>query len=161
MTAAHPEESVPGEAGDGAGFPLDTLVPPPAGGLFGEWWAGTERRQLLVQRCGSCGAAQHYPRPVCGTCSATELSMTVAAGDATLYSYTTVWRPPHPGLAAPYVVALVRLAEGPLLVTRLVGTGEESLSCDQPLRLEWAPLADGRALPVFSPTTPAPPTQER
>jgi uncharacterized OB-fold protein len=161
MTAAGPEGGSPAGVDAGAGFPLDTLVPPPAGGLFAEWWAGTQRRQLLVQRCATCGAAQHYPRLACTVCSGTDLSMTVAAGEATLYSFTTVWRSPHPDLAAPYVVALVRLAEGPLLLTRLVGTSEEALRCDQPLRLEWAPLADGRALPVFAPTAAAPPSQER
>lgn len=165
MTAAGPGGSGPSGAESdtdaGTGFPLEALVPPPVGALFAEWWAGTERRQLLVQRCASCGAAQHYPRRSCTACSGTDLAMTAAAGEATLHSFTTVWRSPHPDLVPPYVVALVRLAEGPLLLTRVVGTSEESLHCDQLLRLEWAPLADGRALPVFAPTAPAPPIHER
>lgn len=133
------------------GFPLAALVPPPAGALFAEWWAGTERRQLLVQHCRACGASQHYPRAVCTSCGGAELGFEPSAGSAVLYSYTTVWRAPHPDLATPYVVALVRLAEGPLLLTRLQGAEEGSVACDEPLRLEWAPLPDGRALPVFVP----------
>lgn len=148
MAAPDRLEAVRAGGGD---FPVAAMVPPPAGVLFAEWWAGTERRQLLVQRCRSCGAAQHYPRALCVTCGSGDVGFEAASGRATLYSYTTVWRAPHPELKVPYVVALVRLAEGPLLLTRVEGAGEASLACDDALRLDWAPLADGRALPVFVP----------
>lgn len=140
-----------GSSAEGSGFPLAALVPPPAGELFAQWWGGTGRRELLVQRCRSCGCAQHYPRAVCTSCGSVDVAFEVASGRASLYSFTTVWRAPQPELVAPYVVALVRLAEGPLLLSRVLCTSEQTLACDQALVLEWAPLPDGRALPVFIP----------
>ena len=136
------------------GFPVSSLVPPPGPDeRIREWWAATERRELLVQRCQACRAAQHYPRAVCTNCGATGLVFEVGSGEATLYSYTTVFRSPHRDFEAPYVIALVRLAEGPLVLSRVVGTAEETLRCDQALILAWEVLEDGRALPVF--TVPA------
>jgi len=163
VTGASPERTGASDSGAdaGIGFPLEALVPPPSDGLFAEWWVGTQRREFLFQRCSTCGAAQHYPRYACTTCSGIDLTMTAASGEATLYSFTTVWRSPQPDLSVPYVVALVCLAEGPMVLTRVVVTSESSLVCDQPLHLEWAPLADGRALPVFAPTTSALPAYER
>ena len=149
---SHPTGDHSTEAATRTGrFPLPALVPPPAGALFTEWWSGTERRQLLVQRCRTCDASQHYPRGVCTSCGGTNLGFEPSGGRAVLYSYTTVWRAPHPDFTTPYVVALVRLTEGPLLLTRLQGVDEASIACDEPLRLEWALLPDGRALPVFVP----------
>lgn len=133
-------------------LPLEDAVTAP-------WWAATRERRLLVQRCGTCGRAQHYPRPLCTTCHGEALVFTQASGRGTVHSATSVTRPPHPDLAAPYVIALVDLAEGPRLLTRLVPTGGEAdrpwpdagpaALIDRPVALGWWPLPDGRALPVF------------
>ena len=61
-------------------------------------------------------------------------------------------RAPGPAApAAPYAVALVRLAEGPVVLTNVVAADLEALVCDAPVTLAWEPLADGRSLPVFAP----------
>jgi uncharacterized OB-fold protein len=116
------------------------------------WWEATRDRRLLVQHCRDCGNHQHYPRPVCVACGGEDLEFVPASGAGTVYSFTVVHRAPHPAFAAPYVVALVRLAEGPVLLTRLVGAPVEALACDQPVRVGWDPLPDGRHLPVFTPS---------
>jgi uncharacterized OB-fold protein len=51
----------------------------------------------------------------------------------------------------PYVVALVRLAEGPLLLTNIVACDPGALACDMPVVLCWEPVEDGRNLPLFRP----------
>ena len=56
------------------------------------------------------------------------------------------------------MVARVRLVEGPILVTNIVGCPPESVFCDMPVAVDWRPLPDGRALPVFR---PAPGTEPR
>jgi hypothetical protein len=97
--------------------------------------------------------AQHYPRALCTACGKTDLTFEEASGQASLYSFTTVHRPPDPSFEAPYVVALVRLAEGPLMLTRIVEADEEDLECDDPVVLAWQSFADGRTLPVFRPAS--------
>lgn len=110
------------------------------------WWEATRDRRLLVQHCRSCGSFQHYPRPLCLGCWSTELEFAEAAGRGTVYSHTTVHRAPSPAFEPPYVIALVRLAEGPVLLTAITGPAVE---CDDRVTVDWRPLPDGRHLPVF------------
>lgn len=107
------------------------------------WWEAARRQRLLLQSCTACGHRQHYPRALCTRCGSTELSWVEACGRGTVDSYTVVHRSPFPDREAPYVVARVRLAEGPVLLTNLVGG--LTWSCDEPVRLAWR---DG--LPVFA-----------
>ena len=110
------------------------------------WWDATRQRTFLVQRCDDCNHKQHYPRNVCTACGSDRLSYLEASGRATVYSFTTVRRAPYPSFEPPYVVALVRLDEGPLVLTNIV-SGEAR--CDARARLAWEDLPDGRKLPVF------------
>lgn len=111
------------------------------------YWEATRERKLLLQRCRACGLHQFYPRALCAHCGGTDLDWTEASGRATVYSRTTVMRSPSPEREAPYVVALVDLAEGPRMLTNLLGDA----ACDAPVELDWKPHSDGRHLPVFRP----------
>lgn len=120
------------------------------------WWDATRERRLVLQRCARCGAYQHYPRPICLACGGDELTFVEAAGTGTVRSYTVVHRAPASAFDPPYVVALVRLAEGPVLTTALVGAEPDGWRCDEPVTVDWRPLPDGRHLPVFRRATRRP-----
>ncbi|WP_067822988.1 Zn-ribbon domain-containing OB-fold protein [Actinomadura kijaniata] len=122
----------------------------PVDGVTRPWWEATRERRLTVQRCLECGHRQHYPRALCTGCGGTALDFTDVSGRGTVDSFTVVHRAPRPGLETPYVVARVRLAEGPILLTRLVGADPSAWTCDEPVRVAWRPLPDGRHLPVFA-----------
>ncbi|WP_433213983.1 Zn-ribbon domain-containing OB-fold protein [Microtetraspora malaysiensis] len=113
------------------------------------FWAATRERRLVIQSCRSCGRRQHYPRWLCTACGGAELQFLPVSGLGVVDSFTVVHRAPAPGLEPPYVVARVRLAEGPVMLTNLVGAA--GWACDQPVRVDWRPLPDGRHLPVFRP----------
>jgi uncharacterized OB-fold protein len=115
-----------------------------------EWWDATREGRFLVQRCAACGHRQHYPRNVCTACGKTDLTFDEASGRGTVYSHTTVRRGPHPAFTPPYVVALVRLAEGPVVLTNIVDVEPDEVRCDMPVRLVWEDLPDGRKLPLFT-----------
>ena len=51
----------------------------------------------------------------------------------------------------PYVIAYVRLEEGPTVLTRIVDADPDGLRCGQPVRLAFRPAPDGAAVPVFVP----------
>jgi len=85
------------------------------------FWHGAARRELMVQRCRSCGAHQLFARPFCLACDAVELEWVRSSGFGTVYSMTTVRRQASPDFPAPYVNALVELDEGPRLLTTIVG----------------------------------------
>lgn len=146
MSAAGPGA----EASAGLGLEFAAQVEPPwETETTAPWWEATRRRRLLLQRCERCGHLQHYPRPLCLSCGGTELGWSEAGGHARVWSVTVVHRPARPDLAVPYVIALVRLEEGPVLLSRIVGPGATEVRCDEAVELDFAPLPDGRALPVF------------
>lgn len=120
-----------------------------------EWWDTTREHRLTVQSCTACGHLQHPPRALCTSCGSLEhLELVPAAGTGTVDTFTTVHRALRPGVPTPYVLARVRLDEGPLLLTRL--SGEQDWAIGDLVSVGWVDLADGRALPVFHPTNTEP-----
>jgi uncharacterized OB-fold protein len=119
---------------------MTALVPP-----------GWDRRQLLIQRCASCGHHQYYPRPICLACQATDLALVEASGRGRLYSFTVVHRSVNPRFQAPYTVALVDLEEGPRLLTHLIDSRPDETRCDAPVRLAWLEGGAEMPLPAFTP----------
>ncbi|HUY45544.1 MAG TPA: Zn-ribbon domain-containing OB-fold protein [Streptosporangiaceae bacterium] len=115
------------------------------------WWDATREHRFVVQACGACGAVQHYPRAICTSCGSPERSWLPTAGEGTVETYTVVHRSPGPAFDPPYVVALVRLPEGPVLLTNVVGCAPEDVHIGLGVQVSWRPLADGRNLPVFEP----------
>jgi len=122
----------------------------PADEMTAAWWDATREHRLTVQTCG-CGHRQHPPRAVCTGCGRTDgLSLVDAEGAATVDTFTVVHRAPRADVETPYVVARVRLAEGPILLTRL--PSDRAWSIGDPVTVGWVDLPDGRALPVFTHT---------
>lgn len=126
---------------------------PPETPDTGAWWDATRERRLTIQRCRSCGGTQHYPRSLCRRCHGSDLELVDVSGRGTVESFSIVYRSPDPeAFPPPYVVALVRLEEGPVLTTNLVDTDPATVVCDQRVELRWRALDDGRHLPIFTPT---------
>lgn len=130
---------------------LGPVVPPVTAGTQ-DWWDATRERRLTVQRCGACGGAQLYPRILCIACHATDLRLEDAAGTGQVLSFSVVHRSPDPErYRPPYTVGLVRLTEGPVMTTVLVGRDPADWRCDAPVRVAWELLEDGRNIPLFIP----------
>jgi uncharacterized protein len=126
----------------------DTAALPPIDAITRPWWDATREHRLTIQRCVQCGHLQHYPRAICLHCMSGDLDFVEVSGRGTLDSFTVVERA-LPGFTAPYVVARVRLDEGPTLLTR-IESPIDTLACDARVIVGWRDLADGRALPVFT-----------
>lgn len=126
---------------------------PPADDLTAGWWDATREHRLTVQICAACSGVQHPPRAVCLSCGGTDqLALTDAAGSGVVDSFTVVHRAPAKDLEVPYVIARVRLDEGPILLTRLEGRDDpDSWRIEDRVAVDWVDLVDGRALPVFRP----------
>lgn len=126
----------------------------PADNVTADWWDATRQARLLVQRCSDCRHAQMYPRSSCTECGSAALGWSYASGRGVVWSHTTVHRAPHPAFEPPYVVALVRLEEGPILMANIIGYAPDEVRCDQPVDLVWEDLPDGRKLPQWQPASP-------
>ncbi|GAA1017645.1 DNA-binding protein [Acrocarpospora pleiomorpha] len=117
------------------------------------FWSAARDGRLDIQRCDSCATVVFYPRVSCVGCGARELIWVTASGRATLSSFVIVHLP-APGFedAVPYVLAIVRLVEGPSMMTNIVGVEPrpENLRVDMELEVRFERRA-GRVLPVFAP----------
>lgn len=108
-------------------------------------WTAAEHGVLLIKRCGSCGKAHWYPRMLCPFCHGAEVEWTEASGKGVIYSFSVMHR-----AVIPYVVAYVTLAEGPTMMTNIVGARFESLVIGQPVTVTFVPT-DGPPVPCFMP----------
>jgi uncharacterized protein len=108
-------------------------------------WAGYEQRRLLVPHCRACGRAHWYPRAVCPHCFSQDLDWREAKGEGVIYSFSSV-----PRGEPPYVVAYVTLAEGPTMLTNIVGADPATLRIGQAVSLRFVDSNGGPPLPVFA-----------
>jgi uncharacterized OB-fold protein len=115
------------------------------------FWDGAKRGELLIQRCTDCQKWQFYPRLRCIRCGGA-VEWTLASGQGRVYSYTVVHRAPHEAFAAiaPYVVALVDLAEGPRMMSRL-RIAPDAVRIGLGVHVAFEQLTDEVTLPVFRP----------
>jgi uncharacterized OB-fold protein len=70
-------------------------------------------------------------------------------GEGTIASYTVVRRAVSEAFTAPYVIALIDLAEGPRMMSQIVDTEPEALAVGQTVSVEFEEWSDGIKLPVF------------
>jgi uncharacterized protein len=118
------------------------------------FWEGTLAGELRLQRCDQCAHVYFPPRPFCPACAARKVSWFKASGKAKLFSYVIHHRP-APGFTAPYSIAVVELAEGPRMMTNIVGCPQtpEALQLDMPVEVTFEKLSDKIALPLFRPVS--------
>jgi uncharacterized protein len=117
------------------------------------WWDAVAEGRLLIMRCSTCGEAHFYPRPFCPRCGADTVAWEDASGDATLYTWSVVHQNDLPPFneRVPYVAAVVDLAEGPRMMTNVVGCEFDDLQVGMALRVDFTDVGDGFHVPVFRP----------
>jgi len=127
----------------------DGALPPEVTAVNGPFWAGSAAGELRLQRCSSCGTVRHPAAQRCPACLSPDYRWEAMSGDAVLWSWTVLHRAPVPAYAGrvPYLVAYVRLREGPYMITHLRGDLTE-LSVGMPLRIVFEPAGADRAVPV-------------
>lgn len=107
--------------------------------------------RLFVQHCRDCQRTFFYPRPFCLHCWSPRLETVESTGRGTVVSFSLVRRPNDPAFndEVPIILAEVEVAEGALLIARIIDAPEESVHSG--LAVELAPLERGEQfpLPVF------------
>ena len=81
--------------------------------------------RFQIQHCSACGQHVFYPRALCIHCGSAQLEWVAPSGAGSVYSSTTVRRKPQAG--GDYNVALVDLAEGPRLMSRIDGVAPDQV----------------------------------
>jgi uncharacterized OB-fold protein len=116
------------------------------------FWEGTQAGELRLQRCDDCNHIYFPPRPFCPGCSSRAVSVFAASGRGALASYVISERP-HPAFEGAYAIALVKLEEGPRMMSNIVECPQtpEALVLDMPLQVTFETLSDDISLPLFRP----------
>ncbi|HJQ45708.1 MAG TPA: zinc ribbon domain-containing protein [Amycolatopsis sp.] len=87
------------------------------------YWEALRRGEFALQRCHTCGRRQHYPRRLCHFCGSGTLEWVAASRSGTVVAAVWACRSSKEELRArlPYPVALIRMAEGPLVLAESAG----------------------------------------
>lgn len=129
-----------------SGRPLPVPTPETA-----HFWEGTRLGELRLQACRHCGHTYFPPRPFCPKCASKEVEVTRSSGRGTLHSYV-ISHLPAPGFEPPYTIAVVKLEEGPKMLTNIVGTPCDPalLKLDDPVEVTFEIINEQITLPMFS-----------
>lgn len=108
-----------------------------------EYLAGAAAGKLRLQRCAKCARCRFPASPLCPGCLSEDFDWIDASGRGELWSWIRMHKPyfPRLGRQVPYNVAMVRLAEGPMMISAIDGDDAE-LACGTPLSVVFRPTGD-------------------
>jgi uncharacterized OB-fold protein len=117
------------------------------------FWDGCKVGELRLQRCTSCKESYFPPRPFCPKCGARDVEVYNASGKGVLWSYVINYRPRADIGSELYAIAVVKLDEGPTMMTNIVDCPQtpEALQLDMPVQVCFSKQTDDIALPLFAP----------
>jgi uncharacterized OB-fold protein len=116
------------------------------------FWQGGAEGVLRTHHCGACARYFHPPAPICPRCSSFDVAPRAVSGLGKVASFTVNHQAWTPELKAPFVVAIVELAEqaGLRLLSNIVGCDPERVAIDMPVRVRFEQHEDVW-LPLFEP----------
>ena len=131
-----------------------TKALPPISPESEAYWRGCKEGKLLLQKCGSCGHVQFYPRLLCTQCAGDALDWHEASGMGVVKSFTIIRRAVSAAYEpdAPYIVALIELAEGPTMMSNVVGSAPETVAIGMPVQVGFEAFSEEVSVPVFTPS---------
>jgi len=117
------------------------------------YWEACHNHELLIQRCTQCGKYQFYPRTFCTVCKSADVEWAQSSGRGEVLTYTVITRAVSEAYAAdaPYVIALIRLEEGPKMMSNVVECDPESLAVGMPVEVVFDKWSDEITIPKFRP----------
>jgi uncharacterized OB-fold protein len=136
----------PSKAPPSAARPLPEITP-----LNERFWELAARSVFSIQTCRACGD-RHIPEsPVCPACLSEDQEWEPASGTGTVESWVDFHRAYWDGFVQdlPYRVCLVRLAEGPLYIARLLGDPER-VRMGAKARIVFEPASETISVPCFT-----------
>src|SRR5512137_3010430 len=100
------------------------------------WRLKQQRYALVGEVCPHCDTKIFPPRDVCPHCGGEAKNMYNFSGKGEVYSFTRMGDAPA-GFEeqAPYTVALVKLAEGPVVTAQLTDLGDAHVEIGMPVEM--------------------------
>lgn len=116
------------------------------------FWTGGAAGELRFLRCADCHHYLHPPAPICPQCHSRKLAPQAVSGLGRVATFTINHQAWRPGMAVPYVVAIVELDEQKALrlTTNIVHCAVEAVHIGQRVRVVFEQHEDVW-LPLFEP----------
>ncbi|MFL9884124.1 Zn-ribbon domain-containing OB-fold protein [Paraburkholderia agricolaris] len=114
------------------------------------FWAAAREGELALQQCDACAQYFFYPRAFCPHCWSERTTWRRASGEGVIKSFSIIHRPGHFAWteAAPYVIALIELKEGPTMLSQMAGVGIETVEVGQFVQVSCTQVGQ-HILPFF------------
>jgi uncharacterized OB-fold protein len=108
------------------------------------FWEAAKQHRLVVQHCADCGRDQYPPDLICRHCQSDRLTFEEAGGGGKIYSFAVYLRSFMAGYEAPYVLALVDLADRPQvrMMANILETPIESITVGMPVEVTFEDRGD-------------------
>jgi uncharacterized protein len=119
------------------------------------YWEALKQHRLVMPRCASCGRFWFPPSLLSPQCNARDFAWAEISGRGKVFTYVVFHRVYNPGFAdeVPYVVALIELAEGPRMISNVIGIPPDKVQCEMPVRVVFEDREDA-TVPLFTPMAP-------
>jgi len=117
------------------------------------FWQGCAAGELRLQHCTDCKHVQYPPRKLCSGCFGENVEWRSANGKGEVRSWSTVVAPGAPGFETevPFLSVMVRLNEGPTMLSVLRRCSHDAVDFDMPVRVVFEQRSDDIWLPYFEP----------
>lgn len=116
------------------------------------YWDAARQERLLLQRCTACATYIHYPRPWCPSCWSADLEWLDSPGRGRVHTFSVVHQPPFDAFRdVPYVLAVIKLEEGPQIMANVVNIDPAEVHVDLPVRVCFEEREGGFRIPQFEP----------
>lgn len=123
------------------------------------FWQACRAGRLEAAQCRACGHVFLPPGPVCPRCWSDDLGARALSGTGRVATFTVYRQSYHRDFPAPYVLALIALAEGPRMISNIIGCAPEAVHVGMAVAVRFVPRGD-LVLPLFAPQHMPPETPE-
>lgn len=132
-------------------FPSHLL--PDIRGVGREYWRAARDGKLLLPHCLACKRMFWYPRERCPRCGSESVDWIEASGKGTVHTFTVVRQSgdAYFKTRVPYAVAMVRLAEGPFIMSGIVNCDVERVRIGMPVEVVFLEASEAIGIPYFRP----------
>lgn len=116
------------------------------------YWTWGREGRLAIHRCAACAYFVHPPVPFCPRCESRDVGPQAVSGRGRIVTFTVNHKAWVPDLAAPYVLALVAIAEQDdvRIPCNIVGCAPEAVDFDMEVEVVFEPAED-LWIPLFRP----------
>jgi uncharacterized OB-fold protein len=134
---------------------MSQLLPPNIGAdtLDDPFWDGCRRHEFLLHVCGVCHRA-YWPSSTCIDHGWATMAWQPSSGRGVIHTYTVFHHSYLPWTAdkVPYIIAVVKLDEGPFFHSDILECPIEDIAVDMPVEAVFLDAEDGWVIPHFRPS---------